>query len=70
MEISDFSFDFEHKSGKHMFVSDFLSHFSSDNKYEEPIPYHTDTSCSDNVSYMSYVDTMVTSIINKSRDLY
>ncbi len=29
-EISDFSFDFEHISGKHMFVSDFLSHFSSD----------------------------------------
>ncbi len=29
-EISNFSFDFEHISGKHMFVTDFLSRFSSD----------------------------------------
>ncbi len=41
-----------------MFVSDFVSHCSSDNKDEEPIPYFTDTSCLDNVSYMSYLDTM------------
>ncbi len=27
LEISDFSFDFQHISGKHMFVSDFLSQF-------------------------------------------
>ncbi len=57
-EISDFSFDFEHISGKHMFVSDFLSHLSSDNKDEEPIPYLTDTSLLDNISYMSYLDNM------------
>ncbi len=37
-EISDFSFDFQHISGKHMFVSDFLSRFASDNKEDEPIP--------------------------------
>ncbi len=29
--ILDFSFNIEHISGKHMFVSDFLSRFSSDN---------------------------------------
>ncbi len=28
-KISDFSFDIEHISGKHMFVSDFLSRFSA-----------------------------------------
>ncbi len=47
-EISDFSFDFQHISGKDMFVSDFLSHFSSDNRDEEPIPYLTDTSLLNN----------------------
>ncbi len=47
-EISDFSFDFQHISGKHMFVSDFLSRFSSDNNDEEPIPYLTDTSLLNN----------------------
>ncbi len=52
-EIWDFSFDFEHISCKHMFVSYFLSHFSSDNKDEELIPYLTDTSLLGNVSYMS-----------------
>ncbi len=36
-EISDFSFDIEHITGKHVFVSDFLSLFSSDNQDEEPI---------------------------------
>ncbi len=36
-EISDFSFDFQHISGKHLFVSDFLSCFSSDSKEDEPI---------------------------------
>ncbi len=45
-EISDFSLDFQHISGKHMFVSDFLSLycFSSDNIDDEAIPYLTDTS--------------------------
>ncbi len=43
-EISDFSFNFQHISGKHMFVSDFLSWFSSDDKEDEPILYLTDTS--------------------------
>ncbi len=38
-----------------MFVSDFLPHFSSNNKDEEPIPYLTDTSCLDNASYMSHL---------------
>ncbi len=57
-ESFDFSFDFVHISGKHMFVSDFLSRFSSDNKDDEPIPYFTDTSLLDNVSYMSYLDNM------------
>ncbi len=57
-EISNFSFNIEHISGKHIFVSDFLSHFSSDNQDEEPIPYLTDTSCLDNASYMSYLDSM------------
>ncbi len=33
-EILDFSFDFEHISGKHISVSHFLSHLSSDNKNE------------------------------------
>ncbi len=57
-EILDFSFDFEHISGKHMFVSDFLSRFSSENKDVEPIPYITDTSLLANVSYMLYLDNM------------
>ncbi len=57
-ENSDFSFDFEHISGKHMLVSDFLSRFSSDNQDEQPFPYLMDTSCLDNVSYMFYLDNM------------
>ncbi len=57
-EISDFSFDFQHISGKHMFVCDFLSHFSSDNNDEEPIPYLTDTSLLNNASYMTQLDTI------------
>ncbi len=52
-EISDFSLDFKHISGKHMFVS-----FSSDNQDEEAIPYLMDTSCMDNISYMSDLDNM------------
>ncbi len=52
-EISDFSFDFEH-----MFVANFLSCFSSDNKDEEPIPYLTDTTLLINISNMSYLDNM------------
>ncbi len=42
-EISNLLFDIEHISGKHMFVSDFLSRFSSDNTYEGQIPYLTDS---------------------------
>ncbi len=57
-EISDYSFDFQHISGKHMFVSDFLSRFSSDNKEDKPIPYLTDTSLLNKVSYMSRLDTI------------
>ncbi len=41
-----------------MFVFDFLSRFSSDNQDEEPIPYLTYTFCLDNVSYISYLDSM------------
>ncbi len=50
--FQDFSFDFQHISGKHMFISDFLSRFSSDNNDEEPIPYLTDTSLINNVSWL------------------
>ncbi len=57
-EISDFSFDFQHISGKHIFVSDFLSCFSSDNIDDEPIPYLTDTSLLHNASYMSQLDSI------------
>ncbi len=53
-EISDFSFDFQHISGKRMLMSEFLSRFSSDNNDEEPIPYLTDTSLLNNASYMSH----------------
>ncbi len=55
-EISDFSFDFQHISCKHRFVSDFLSLFSSNNKDEETISYLTDTTLLDDVCYMSYLD--------------
>ncbi len=41
-----------------MFVSDFLSRLSSNNKDEEPIPYLTDTSSLSIDSYMSYLDDM------------
>ncbi len=57
-DISDFSFDFQHISGKHMFVSDFLSWFSSDNNDEEPIPYFTDISPLNNASYVSQLDAI------------
>ncbi len=57
-EISDFSFDLQHISGKHMFVFDFLSWFSSDNNDEEPIPYLTDTSLFNNASYMTQLDAI------------
>ncbi len=50
-EISDSSFNFQHISCKHMFVSDFLSRFSSSNKDEEPIPYLTDTTLLDDASF-------------------
>ncbi len=55
-EISDFAFDFQHISVKHMFVSDFLSRFSLDNNDEEPIAYLTDTSLLNNDSYMTKLD--------------
>ncbi len=57
-QISDFSFDFQHISGKHMFVFDFLSRFSSDNNDEEPISYLTDTSLLKNTSYMIQLDAI------------
>ncbi len=69
-EILDFSLDFEHISAKHMFVSDFWSRFSSDNKDEEPIPYLTDTSLLANVSYMSYLDNMYDFNYDTTGDLY
>ncbi len=53
--MSDFSFDIEHISVKHMFVSYFLSRLSADNQDQEPIPYLTDTQCLGNESYMSYL---------------
>ncbi len=56
-EILDFSFDFQHISGKHMFVSDFISRFSSFND-EEPIPYLTDTSILNNASCMTQLDAI------------
>ncbi len=49
---------FQHISGKHMFVSDFLSQFSSDNKEYEPILYLTDTSPLNNALYMSQLDAI------------
>ncbi len=57
-EISDFLFDFQHISGKHMFVSDFISRFSSDNNYEEPMAVSTDTSLLNNASYMTQLDAI------------
>ncbi len=57
-EISDFSFTFQHISGKHMFLSDFLSRFSANNNDEEPIPYLTDTSVVGRNSYMSHLDAI------------
>ncbi len=41
-----------------MFVSDFLSRFSSANDDEEPIPYLTETSLLHNNSYMSHLDNI------------
>ncbi len=49
-EISDFSLDF--------LLSYFLSCFSSDNNYEEPIPYLKDTSLLNNDSYMTQLDAI------------
>ncbi len=51
-------FNFQHISGKHMFVSDFLSRFSSDNNDEEPIPYLMDTSLLNNASHMTQLDAI------------
>ncbi len=57
-EISDFSFDFQHISGKDMFVSDFLSSFSSDNIDDEPTP-HLTNAC---LSWMPYVNLIMTPV--------
>ncbi len=57
-EISDFSFDFQHISGKHMFVSDFLSRFLSANENEELIPFLTKNSSLDTWSYMTKIDDL------------
>ncbi len=64
-EISDFSFDFQHISDKHMFVSDFLSCFSSENNDEELIPYLIDTSLLNNASYMTQLDAICKFNYNK-----
>ncbi len=57
---SDFSFDFQHISGKHMFVSDFLSRFSSDNINDEYIPYYImPYTC---LSWMPYVNLIMTPV--------
>ncbi len=68
-EISDFSFDFQHISGKHMFLSDFLSLFSCDNNDEEPIPYLADTSLLNNTSYMTQLDAICKFNYNMGQDI-
>ncbi len=57
-EISDFLFDFQHICAKHMIVSHFISRFSSDNNYEEPMAVSTDTSLLNNASYMTQLDAI------------
>ncbi len=55
-ELSDFSFSFEHVSGKNMFVSDFLSRFSSNTEENEPIPFVMDCSELNSKNFMTYLD--------------
>jgi hypothetical protein len=55
-ELSDYSFTIEHQSGKHMFISDFLSRFSSPEIENFSIPFLTSTSSLTGKSYMSYLD--------------
>ncbi len=55
-ELSDFSFDFIHTSGKNMFISDYLSRFSSPNYDEEPIPFLTNTKNITGSEYMALLD--------------
>jgi hypothetical protein len=55
-ELSDFSFTIEHQSGKHMFVSDFLSRFSSPDIENTSIPYLTSTSSISSKNYMTFLD--------------
>ncbi len=55
-EISDYSFTFEHVSGKNMFVSDFLSRFSDNNDDGEAIPFVTDTSILNNKNFMAVLN--------------
>ena len=55
-ELSDFTFDFKHSSGKNMFISDFLSRFSAPNYDEEPIPYLTSIKHVTDSNYMAYLD--------------
>ncbi len=57
-EISEFSFDFQNISVKHMFVSDFLSHFSSAKENEERIPLLTNNSSLETSSYMTKIDDL------------
>ncbi len=52
-----------------MFVSDFLSRFSSDNNDEEPIPYLTNTSLLNNTSYMSQLDAIWKFNYNTGQDI-
>ncbi len=54
-EISAFPVNFQHISGKHMFISDFQFSFSSDNIDDESI---TDTSLLHDASYMSQLDAI------------
>ncbi len=56
-ELSDYSFTFEHVSGKNMLVSDFLSRFSNNNDDGEAIPFLIDTSSLSNKKFMSLLDS-------------
>ncbi len=56
-EISDYSFTFEHVSGKNMYISDFLSRFSNNKDDGEAIPFVIDTSALSNKHFMSVFDS-------------
>jgi hypothetical protein len=55
-EITDYSFDICHQAGTKMFVSDFLSRFSTSDIKPEPIPYLTDISDLTPSAFMHYID--------------